>query len=431
MTSTPVAAARCDSFGNPIDPVVGYARGRILNSSIAEARRLRHGQHLAASRVRAHGPESIAVFTGNQRDFPLRPADLADLAEEWVGPGLFAENLRMVALTHLGGRPDDAAAVFNRTSAGIIATINALARGRVVVSVVPRSARSHASVVRGSTLACADLHEVHADQDWQPRISELRPALVVITTVTSSLERLPDTITEAVVTHAQANNATVLLDEAYGARLRPVLHGGRLSLQLGDADLAITNCDKAGLAGPRAGVLAGRPALVTAVAAWAAEHGSEARAPIAAGVLRSLEQFNPEHLRAESAAGAELADALTARLGDVVQRSDLGPMIHEDAMHTLALERAGLKDHDCPLVPCETTAALGALLLTEYGILTVNTHGQPGARVSLRLKPTLDALRRTGGPTAVAEAVDTALDTLARSMSDATAIARLIIGSDQ
>src|SRR5215510_13255115 len=116
-----------DRFGNPIDPVVGFARGNIIRSSVDEARRLRQGQAVAADRVRKLGPHSIGVFTGNQRDFPLKPEDLATLCEEWVGPGLFAEDLREVAIAHLGGEGGDGVAVFNRTSAGIIATIAALA----------------------------------------------------------------------------------------------------------------------------------------------------------------------------------------------------------------------------------------------------------------------------------------------------------------
>lgn len=126
-----------DRFGNIIDPVVGFARGTIIRSSIDEARRLRQGQAVAADRVRKLGPRSIGVFTGNQRDFPLKPADLATLCEEWVGPGLFANDLREVAIAHLGGKSEDGVAVFNRTSAGIIATIAALAGGSPVISVVP------------------------------------------------------------------------------------------------------------------------------------------------------------------------------------------------------------------------------------------------------------------------------------------------------
>lgn len=416
-----------DRFGNPIDPVVGFARGRILGSSIDEARRLRHGQAVAAARVRHLGAESIGVFTGNQRDFPIKPDDLRTLCEEWVGPGLLAEDLRQVAIAHFKGRPDDGVAIFNRTSAGIVATIAALADGKPVVSLVPASGRSHASVVRGCRLAGVDLVEVTAEQDWNKAVSHTKPALLLITTVTSSLERLDDETLVAAASLGKRNDAIVFLDEAYGARLRTVLHDGVYPLTT-EADLAITNCDKAGLSGPRAGVLVGRAALVTAAGAKGAEYGMEARAPIAAGALRSLQGFTPEHLRLEAEAGRKLSIDLEARLGSVfVKSSDLGPMIHEDDVLAIALQRSGSPGSN--VVPAEAAAALGMLLLRDHGILTVNTHGQPGARVSLRLKPTLDALARVGGNNAVVSAVDEALTNLGTLLLDESAMATLIVGS--
>jgi L-seryl-tRNA(Ser) seleniumtransferase len=430
LKKAPVAAetVKTDRFGNPIDPTVGFARGSIIRSSIDEALRLRHGQAVAAKRVKLLGAESIGVFTGNQRDFPIQAEDIATLCEEWVGPGLCAEELRQVAIGHMGGRTDDAVAVFNRTSAGIIAAIAALAGGKPVVSVVPPGGRSHASVVRGAKIAGVPVREIQGDKAWAKAIDAARPALVVVTTVTSSLERLEDHVTREVIHYAHALGATVCLDEAYGARLRTVLHGGALSLQLG-ADISITNCDKAGLSGPRAGVLVGRPELVTAAAAKGAEFGMEARAPIAAAVLRSLQKYQPDDLREESAAGQKLAEALEQKMGkDLVKRSDLGPMVDEDAVLQVLLKMADRGNESPVVVPCEATSALGMVLLEDHGILTVNTHGQPGARVSLRLKPTLDALDRTGGFDAVVSAVQRSLERVAAVIHDRDAIARLVVG---
>jgi len=422
------APVRRDAFGNPIDPVVGFARGSIIRSSVDEARRLRHGQAVAAARVLAKGPKSIGVFTGNQRDFPVRPDDLLTLCEEWVGPGLFAEDLRKAAIEHFGGEPTDGVAVFNRTSAGIIATILAHAGGSPVVSIVPPGGRSHASVIRGSALAGVRLVEVQGDNDWETALIGHTPKLVVITTVTSSLELLSDSVTRAAAAKARGLGSIVFLDEAYGARLRTVLHGGQPGLALG-ADLAITNCDKAGLSGPRAGVIAGRPALVTIAAARASEMGMEARAPIAAGALRSLQGFSADDLRHEAASGQSLARALAHRLGQgVVKVSDLGPMVDENDVLSVVLERAQTSPQPGGVVPCEATSALGMILLDRFGILTVNTHGQPGARVSLRLKPTLDALGRVGGEAAVVDAVDSALSELARVINDTDTLSRMILG---
>lgn len=415
-----------DSFGNKIDPVVGFARGSIIRSSVDEARRLRQGQRIAAERVRNLGAQSIGVFTGNQREFPVGEDDLNTYCEEWVGPGLFAEELRQVAIKHMGGRPDDLAVPVNRTSAGIIAAIAALAEGKPVVSIVPPGGRSHASVIRGAYIARVELTEVGGDQDWRKAISELKPALVVVTTVTSSLEFLDDAISLEATAFAKSHGAKTLLDEAYGARMRPVLRGGLLSLELG-GDIAITNCDKAGLSGPRSGLLVGRPDLATRVAAKASEFGMEARAPIAAGALRSLQRFSPKDLTDEAESGQQLGQALQKKLGnDLVAVSALGPMIEEDLVLREVLRRAG-KD-GTSIVPCEITSALGMLLLRDHGILTVNTHGQPGARVSVRLKPTHGAIAKVGGMTVVVDAMDSVLSDLASQISNVDGLSTLILG---
>lgn len=420
-----------DSFGNSLDPVVGFARGKIIQSSVDEARRLHQGQRVAAERVRRLGPESIGVFTGNQREFPLRPEDLNTNCEEWVGPGLFADELRRVAIAHMGGRSTDGVAAINRTSAGIIATIAALAGGRPVISVVPPGGRSHASVIRGSGIAKVELTEVQGNKDWRAAIEEHQPALVVVTTVTSSLEFLDDAVSIEVAAFAKGRGAVVLFDEAYGARMRPILRGGTLSLDLG-GDLSITNCDKAGLSGPRSGLLVGRPTLVTRVSAKAAEFGMEARAPIAASALRSIERFSPNDLIEEAESGQQLGRALRYRLGsELVAISDLGPMIDEDLALKDVFRRAGREPAHTEIVPCEITSALGMVLLRDHGILTVNTHGQPGARVSVRLKPTHGAIARVGGIDAVANAMVASLNEVARCIGDRGALSELILGASE
>jgi L-seryl-tRNA(Ser) seleniumtransferase len=420
-----------DSLGNPLDPIVGFARGKIIRSSVDEARRLRQAQTVAAERIRRLGPTSIGVFTGNQREFPLKVEDLATNCEEWVGPGLYAEELRQVAIEHMGGQPGDMVAAVNRTSAGIIATVVALADGKPVVSVVPPGGRSHASVIRGCGIAKVTLYEVQGDKDWVTAIEEHAPALVVVTTVTSSLEYLDDDVAMDVAALAKSRGAAVLLDEAYGARMRPVLRGGVKSLLLG-GDVAITNCDKAGLSGPRSGLLVGRPKLITRISAKASEFGMEARAPIAASALRSLQRFSPKDLLEEAESGKQLAAVLRERMGsELVAVSDLGPMIEEDLALKEVFRRAGRNVADTDIVPCEITSALGMVLLRDHGILTVNTHGQPGARVSVRLKPTHGAIERAGGMSKVVDAMVSSFDEVARYVDRPKDLAELVLGAAQ
>ena len=228
---------------------------------------------------------------------------------------------------------------------------------------------------------------------------------------------LPDELTAAAVSSAKRADCTILMDEAYGARFRPVLHGGAPSLSFG-ADLVITNADKAGLSGPRAGVLCGDPAALIPVQAKASELGMEARAPVTVGAMRSLQSFTPDLLIQEAQDGQDLAAALEAKLvEDIVARSALGPKIDEQDALQAVLDMAGAKSTD--FVPAEVTAAIGMLMLREKGIVTVNTHGQPGGRVSIRLKPTSGAVARAGGANAVADCVVSAMKTTAAHLNDA------------
>ncbi|MDJ0686787.1 MAG: selenocysteine synthase [Alphaproteobacteria bacterium] len=409
-----------DRFGNKIDPSVGFARGRFLTDSAAEIRRMRHGQAVAAR----HDPERIAIFTGNPRYFPLKSEDLTLWCEEWVGPGHFAERLLEAAIGHFGG--GDTAAVVNRTSAGIVATALAHAGGSPIVSLVPEGDRSHASLVRGAALARAPLVEVSSLDALRVALTKHAPKLLAITSVTSTLARIEDELIRAGIAAGKAAGATVFLDEAYGARLRPVLHGGAKSLTMG-ADFAITNADKAGLSGPRAGVLCGTEAPVIATLAKASELGQEARAPIAAGAMRSLENFNPQDLLDEARDGQSIADILEARWGaNVVERSDLGPMVGEEDVLSRVLASANRNGAD--LAPAEASALVGMLMLGHHGALTVNTHGAPGGRVSLRLKPVAGALARVGGAEALADGLDAAIASVGRRLDDDAWIAATLFG---
>jgi L-seryl-tRNA(Ser) seleniumtransferase len=209
-----------DRFGNAIDPGAGYARGAILASDTEEGMRLRHGLDVIRARVAQHGARSIGIFTGNRRDFRLREGDAA-LAEEWVGAALFSAELADAIRAHLQAPPEAGTALFNRGSAALVASVLALARGGRVLSVVPRGSRSHPSLRRGAVLAGAAFDEV----EGVPQ-AVARPDLVAVTTVTSSLARLPEPDIAAAIALGRSMSVPVLLDDAYGARIRTVLHGG-------------------------------------------------------------------------------------------------------------------------------------------------------------------------------------------------------------
>lgn len=414
-----------DRFGNPIDPTVGYARGTILACPADDVRRLTHAWSLARAWTAAHGRDSLAIFTGMAGSLGIEPSDV-DLGNEWTGGALVSEDLRAAALAHLGGSDAHGFCMLARTSAAMVTWLALRAWEAPVVSVVPRGGRSHPSVRMGAALARSGLVEIPIDQVTAETFAAVR--CVVVTAVTSSLEWLSDDELRAVVDLAHDRGAVVLVDDAYGARLRPILLGGSPSLSFG-ADVVVTNSDKAGLRGPRAALVAGRPDLVLEMATWAAERGMDARAPVQAGALGALRSFDPDMLRREAADAQGLGRALAAEFGaDVVAQGVLGPTITEEDALCL-LERHGATRLRDRLVPCEVTAAIGMVLLRRFGIVTVNTHAQPGARVSLRLKPVLGQLAVAGGADAVTAKVRDAVAEVV-AISERPAVVRgLLVGA--
>ncbi|WP_298853148.1 hypothetical protein [uncultured Ruegeria sp.] len=415
-----------DRFGNAIDPSVGYARGTLLRGSADEVRRLAQAGRVAADFVAQNGVDKIAICTGNLRFYPAKPDDLTVLCEEWIGPGLFGEELRQAAIFHLGGQGHEAAAVINRTSAGIVATVLAHSDATPVLSLVAPGDRSHASVLRGARLAGVSVREVYDLAAVKKALVEDNPALFVITPVTSELSVLNDDLIRNAAAAGKNSGCVVFLDDAYGARFRPVLMGGAPSLSLG-ADLVITNADKAGLSGPRAGVLCGETEALIPVQAKASELGMEARAPVAVGAMRSLQGFTPDLLLQEAQDGRDLADALEVALGvSRITRSALGPKIDEQDATEVVLSMAAADNTN--LVPAEVTAVIGMLMLRDKGIVTVNTHGQPGGRVSIRLKPTSGAVARAGGAAALADCLVSAMQETADHLHDKAWISATLFG---
>jgi L-seryl-tRNA(Ser) seleniumtransferase len=415
-----------DRFGFAVDPSVGYARGRILATPVDDARRMAWAWERTAARVRTEGPGAFSILTGNAGAFPLAPADL-ELCNEWTAPGIVNGRLRELALEHLGGTSDDGFVLLSRTSATIFAWLMLYGKGKTVLSVVPSDGHGHSSIHFAAAAAGAQLIEVEAANLHEEFLRELSPSCAIITSVTSSMEQLSDIEIGETADLLRAAGCLSLLDDAYGARFRPIFHGQQRSLETG-VDVAVTNGDKVGLGGPRSALVAGRPELVEALAVWAAEAGMDARGPIMVGVLRALESFTPDRLLQDAADGAELGHELTQRLGNkFVSQGPLGPKVLEEDALELVLDRCGgANPHQ--VRPAEVTAAVGLHVL-ERGIVTVNSHGQPGARVSLRLKPTSGCLASAGGAKAVAAAFDEALFWTSENLHRPDRLRAMILGS--
>lgn len=417
-----------DPFGNLIDPMLGYAPGQILGDSVAHVRRRRRALAELCGRVSTGGWDAVCNFTGHSRRFVVEEAGLACAdAEEWVRQSAFEPELVARAITHFGGSEQSSAAVFNRSSACIVATVSALVpAGGNLISVAPRR-RSHPSIRQAARLVGARLVEAEPDAstDW----AALPDApLVMLTRVTSELDVVAQDRVTGLIRAAQEAGKLVFVDDAYGAQLAPALLGQGRALTLG-ADLAVTSCDKAGLAGPRGGLLAGRADRVDQILGRASELGLEARAPVALGVLAALRLFRADDIRADCDIADSLSEALAARLGpDSVIRTIMGPTIDEEAAMRLALKRSG--QTSSLLVPCEVTCLIAIRLMRLHGFLTSNVAERPGARVSLRLRTVARDIARFGGIGAVVAAVDEAICFAAGHIADLDGARRIILGED-
>lgn len=418
-----------DSFGNQIDPIVGYALGRILRSGIDFDAKIRQAHALVRTRAAAGG--RFHVLTGNRADFPLGSEDFGIATDGWVGPAIYGPRLTELVRAHLGADQQAEVALFNRTSAGVIAAISALVpAGGLVASLVP-AGRAHPCVRRGVHFAGATVAEGSSLAALAEDLAGRKPDLAVLTPVTSELDAFEHQALHQIVEECRQHGILTLVDDAYGARVRPVLLDGPRTFDL-PVDLGITNSDKAALGGPRAGIMAGRPDLVARVRTRAVELGQEAREPTGLAVLRALEHWRPDVLLSDAQHGQALGAALAARLGNNrVRQTLLGPSIAEEAVLEIMLNRAGLPREAAPIVPVEATALLGLLLLGEHGIVTVNALSEAGSRPSIRLKPTLDAVPALGGPERLAATVDDAITRASTMLSDVTALAGTILGAER
>ncbi len=418
---------RTDRFGNVIDPVAGYAPGLILSDSLAHIRRRRHALTVLSSTLSARGWDGIYNFTGHSRQYVLAEAGLSPSdAEEWVGQSVFERELRTRALTHMGGDDTMSTGTFNRSSACIVATALALAQpGEVIASIAP-GRRSHTSIHQAAQLCGARLIEFDPDDphDW---VEWQDCPLVMITRVTSEIDVIPETRVASIVSKAKKAGKLTFIDDAYGAQLAPVVLGQRRALAMG-ANLAVTSCDKAGLAGPRGGLLVGCADLVDRIVAKASEIGLEARAPVALGILAALRCFSEEELKADCAVAQSLYASLAERLGEEYLISTvMGPTIPEEQAVLLVLERARVGE--TKLAPCEVTCIIASHLMRKHGFLTSNVAERPGARVSLRLRTVAKEIKRFGGVDAVADAVVEAVDQTAAQLQDLASARELIFGT--
>ncbi|HYZ42671.1 MAG TPA: hypothetical protein VE687_18895, partial [Stellaceae bacterium] len=198
-------------------------------------------------------------------------------------------------------------------------------------------------------------------------------------------------------------------------------------LELG-VDTGATGLDKYGTRGPRLGLLAGKKDLVGRIRAKGFEFGMEARQMLYPAVVRTLEEYDPARLRSLVATTKQIADELRPLLGNRLRETPTTVQIAADDILEIAMERGGIREPTV-VVPYEASAALSMLLLRDYGMLMVHFVGVPPGTADLLIKfVPPETLKRFGGPTKYAEAVNRSLTRLGELLRDPKNIRELVLG---
>jgi L-seryl-tRNA(Ser) seleniumtransferase len=370
-------------------PALPYARGEILAGTEDDLAKLRAAWRIIRER-------EVFDFTGLERSLVL-PETAPELLDDELAPALYAERMTALALDHLGGsHGTHDAFVANRTTAALVAAMQVLVPpGARVVGLSP--SYTHPAAVRAVRLAGGEFDEGGVLDGAD---------LVLLTRLAVTYDALP----LGEVERAVESGIPVFVDDAGGARVGPAVLGQPKMLELGVAG-GVTGLDKYGTTGPRLGLLGGEHELVGQIRARAVELGLEARPMLYPAAVHSLEQYRPERVRELVATTNRLADALSARLGDWVERTPVAVRLQGEDILAEAIRRG---QADSALAPIEATAALAMLLLRDHGILTVHFAALPPGTSALLLKfVPPETLERFGGVEAFVAAVDASLDELA------------------
>lgn len=343
----------------------------LIKSSVYEVKKRENSLRIINFILKKYGREDFYDLTGLAGGFNLENEDM-DLLETYAGPALFEEMLQDAGKRHLGG---EKVIAFNRTTAGIMATILALVKdGDEVVHYLPELP-SHPSIPRSLELVGASNVEYNNINDFKIHDNT---SLVIVTGSTMDHQVIRENELTRIITSSKSKNIPVFVDDASGARLRTVIFKQPRAMDLG-ADLVITSTDKL-MDGPRAGLMSGKEALIDLIKSKAQQFGLEAQASTMVGIIRAIENFSEEGLLGALKKKKQLYDVLKKNMGNL-KETPTGIMITaEDLVDEL--ENRGIEiEFSCDDVAC----VFSVLLLRNYHILTIPAVGMPGASSTLRI----------------------------------------------
>jgi L-seryl-tRNA(Ser) seleniumtransferase len=417
-----------DRFGNPLDPIVRYARGTILKSTDEEVRRMLRARQIVGERVRSKGRDSVYDLSGMNRGSGITADDVPHLTSHVPFFERFEGKTEPYALKHMGADPGrHSAIILNRVSAAnFIALTTILKRGDRVLALAPANGVSHPSTVRPIAMAGATFQEFHTyaelEKEWHAGGA---PRLLLITPISASKRHLPFAdFTQALVLPRKPDTL-VYVDDAHMASRVAFFEEPR-TFQVGDVDLAVCSADKH-VAGPRAGVLVGRKDLVTEIGSRAYELGLEAQAGQYVGVANALKNFDPRVVKQAGELAKQLIEVLAQQYG--AKRAYLGGpgvSIAGDDVIDIALEQRGGTAKP-KLVAVEAAGLVAMQMLEQDGILTIGAVSMPGSAPVMRLMMYPDGPRL--GVERIAASLESGIERLAKVIDDVDAAREQLLGA--
>ena len=375
-----------------------------------------HGRGLVRRRVRERGAGSVFNLTGVTRAFPLTAGDLDRLDSQLAFYSHFDGTAEAVGVGYAGGDVAVHDACFpTRVSAGILATMLALAdAGDAVFSVVP-AGHSHPSIRTAARIAGARFDEVHGVAAALERLAGQAPRFLVISPITPQKFHLDESELRELVAAGQSAGSLVVVDDEHGA-VRIAHYEQSPILALGGVDVALFSLDKH-LQGPRTALLVGKRPIVETIRSQMYLLGLEAPFANYVAGLRALEGFRPDEIREAGALARELMPRVAEVLRtDAVYPAGPGVALAADDLMTIVVRGASAATE---LVPMEVSSLVAMRLAETSGFVTILAIGMPGASPPLRLMMYPDGVR--AGVEAIASAVGEAVSFAAGKIGDVEA----------
>jgi L-seryl-tRNA(Ser) seleniumtransferase len=423
----PADAHATDRFGNPIDPIVRYARGSILKSTDEEVARMLRARRIVGERVRSKGVESVYDLSGMNRGSGLGVEEVPHLTSHVPFFERFEGKTEPLALKHMGADPaQHQALILNRVSAAnFIALTTLLKSGDRVLGFAPAGGLTHPSAVRPIAMAGARFSEFFSFADLEQAWQEGAPRLLLITPISASKRHIDLADFKRALALPRAPHTLVYVDDAHMASRIGFFEEPR-TFEVGDIDLAVCSADKH-VAGPRAGVFVGRPELITTIGSRAYELGLEAQAGQYVGVANALRDFDPKVIKRAGELAQQLVEVLAAQYG--ARRAYLGGpgvSISGDDVLDIAREQRGVSDKP-ELVAVEAAGLVAMEMLEQDGILTIGAVAMPGSAPALRLMMYPDGNKL--GVERIAASVENGIARLSEVLDDVDEAAAQLLGN--